>query len=297
MIIRGREYDFSSNVYIMGILNVTPDSFSDGGKHNEKNLALEKALSMIEEGAQIIDIGGESTRPGFEYVSTEEEIARVVPVIEAIRDRDKDIVISVDTTKSEVARAAIEAGADIINDVSGFLLDDKMVDVCIEYNVPAVLMHDSGYFNEGSGYYREDLAQYQKNRAEFSDAGNYIERLVSELGIICDRAIEKGFDHDLIIVDPGVGFGKTREENLIAIRDLDKVCQMGYPVLLGCSRKSVVGLSLELPVTQRVEGTIVTSIYGAMKGAGILRVHDVKENNRAVNMFKAIEYLSVNPSK
>lgn len=270
MIIRGRDFDFDKNTYIMGILNATPDSFSDGGNFYLKENAIKHAKEMIEQGAHIIDIGGESTRPGFEAVSEEEEIERVVPVIEAIREFS-DVVISVDTTKANVAYQSIMAGADIINDVSGFLLDEKMYEVAIKTNAPCVLMHDGNYF-------KEDSEQ------------SYIDKLKRELCEIADKAIEKGVDKDKIILDPGVGFGKTVNENLLIIKHIDKLCKLNYPVLLGCSRKSVIGKTLDLPVNERLEGTITTSVLGAYLGCHIIRVHDVLENKRAVDMLNAIKY-------
>lgn len=278
MIIRNKDFNFELDTYIMGILNVTPDSFSDGGKHNDLLDAVKKARTMIEEGADIIDVGGESTRPGFTYVSEEEELKRVIPVIKKLRQECPDIIISIDTTKAIVAKEAILAGADIINDVSGFLLDDKMASVAKELDVPCILMHDGGYFNEDADDTSEDDEEDEI----------YVERLVDELESICNRAIDLGIKWENIIVDPGVGFGKTLKQNLIIIRELDAVANLGYPVLLGCSRKSVIGKSLDLPVDERVEGTITTSIVGAINGASILRVHDVKENARAINMLKAI---------
>lgn len=272
MLIRNREFDFDAEVYIMGILNVTPDSFSDGGKHNDVDAAVNKALEMINDGADIIDIGGESTRPGFKYVDEEEEIARVIPVVKKLREVSKDIVISVDTTKSEVARQALLAGADIINDVSGFLFDNKMAEVAKKFEAPCILMHDGNYFTgKDERHYRE-----------------YIDKVVAQLGSICQRAIDSGIQSGNIIVDPGVGFGKSLEENLEIIRELDSVVNLGFPVLLGCSRKSVIGKSLNLPIDERVEGTITTSVIGAMNGAAILRVHDVKANFRAIKMLEAI---------
>lgn len=279
MIIRNRDFDFESDIYIMGILNVTPDSFSDGGKHNSLEDAVRMAKTMLEDGADIIDIGGESTRPGFEYVSETEELARVIPVIKRLREECPDVVISIDTTKSEVAKSAICAGADIINDVSGFLLDENMVIVAKELDVPCILMHDGNYF----------MSEIEKagDGAKECDE-QYMNRLVSELDIICKKAVDAGIRRENIIVDPGVGFGKTLNQNLTIIRELDELEDLEYPILLGCSRKSVIGKSLDLPVDERVEGTITTSIIGAMNGACILRVHDVKENTRAVKMLKAI---------
>lgn len=268
MKIRNTFFDFDKHTYVMGILNATPDSFSDGGLHFKLSDALLHAARMEEEGATIIDVGGESTRPGFAPVSVEEELARVIPVIEGIRAQS-DIVISVDTTKSEVAKAALEAGADIINDVSGFLLDERMAEIACRYNCPCVLMHDGNYF-------------------EPDTEAVYIDKFLKEIGQIADKAVNAGVNPNNIILDPGVGFGKSLRENLLVIKDVGKLRKLGYHVLLGCSRKSVIGKSLDLPSNERVEGTITTSIVGALGGCGIVRVHDVKENLRAIKMYEAI---------
>lgn len=280
MIIRNREFDFDRQTYIMGILNVTPDSFSDGGSHNETEAAIAHAMKMIEEGATIIDIGGESTRPGFSPVSAEDELERVIPVIKGIREKS-DIVISIDTTKAVVAKEAINAGADIINDVSGFLLDTDMARIAVETEAVCIFMHDGMYFENS----KEDT---KNNDFPTSCSSSYMNKLTFELKTITDKAVSQGVSAERIIIDPGVGFGKTLEENLCIIKRLE--CLKGkYPILLGCSRKSVIGKTLNVTVDKRLEGTIVTSIMGAQKGAGILRVHDVLENKRAVDMFKAID--------
>lgn len=276
MIIGNKEFDFNNDIYIMGILNVTPDSFSDGGKYNNIDVAVKHAIEMQQNGADIIDIGGESTRPGFSAVDESEEIERVVPVIEAIR-KATDIPISIDTTKAEVARQAVIAGADIINDVSGFLLDNNMYGVAAKLDAPCVLMHDGNYFTENI---------VGDNESESTT--DYIGKLKRELVYIAEKAVGSGINPHNIILDPGVGFGKTLNENLLIVKHMDEFKELGYPVLLGCSRKSLIGLSLDLPVNERVEGTLVTSIMGAMYGASILRVHDVKENVRAVRMLKAV---------
>ena len=272
MYIRNREFDFDKHTYIMGILNVTPDSFSDGGSHKDVDRAISHALLMIEEGADMIDIGGESTRPGFSPVSEEDELARVIPVVEGLR-AVSDIVISVDTTKSLVAKRALEAGADIINDVSGFLLDDNMVNVARKSNAPCILMHDGNYFKND----------------EVSDESvpEYVEKVVAQMQDIVGKAINAGVDGDKIIIDPGVGFGKSHRENLALVKELSRF-QGKYPILLGCSRKSIIGKALDVTIDKRLEGTIVTSIYGAMAGAGIVRVHDVAANKRAIAMYEAI---------
>lgn len=250
---------------IMGILNVTPDSFSDGGKWNGVDAALRHAEEMIDEGADIIDIGGESTRPGHEQISVSEEIERVLPVIEAVKARF-DIPVSLDTYKSEVAAAGIKAGADILNDIWGFKYDGKMAVVVADADVPCILMH---------------------NR-ESTEYDNYPAQVFDELKERVDIALSAGVKRENIILDPGIGFGKTYEQNLILMNDLEKMNDLGLPWLLGTSRKSMIGLTLDLPADERVEGTIATSVIGVMKGCSILRVHDVKENLRAVRMTEAI---------
>ena len=249
----------------MGILNVTPDSFSDGGRWNGVDAALKHAEEMIDEGADIIDIGGESTRPGHEQISVSEEIERVLPVIEAVKARF-DIPVSLDTYKSEVAAAGIEAGADIINDIWGFKYDGKMARVVAAADLPCILMHN------------RESTEYEKYPAQVFD----------ELKESVDIALRAGVKRENIILDPGIGFGKTYEQNLILMNDLEKMNDLGFPWLLGTSRKSMIGLTLDLPADERVEGTIATSVIGVMKGCSILRVHDVKENLRAVKMTERI---------
>lgn len=271
MEIRGREFDFENETYIMGILNATPDSFSDGGKYFSVESALEHVRDMLEEGAAIIDVGGESTRPGFAPVSAQDEIKRVVPVIKGIREFS-DVPISIDTTKGAVAAAAINAGADIINDVSGFMFDKHMASTASHTRAKVILMHDGNYFDPVS-------------RLSTSD---YVRKVLSETMFVVKRALEAGVPKENIMIDPGVGFGKSVEENLMIINNLDRFCEMGYPVMLGCSKKSVIGKTLDLPTDQRMEGTLATSVIGAMAGVGILRVHDVRANLRAVKMTRAI---------
>jgi len=291
LIIRETEFDFDNETYIMGILNVTPDSFSDGGEHFSYNEAANHAKKMIDEGVHIIDIGGESTRPGFEPVGAEEEIERVVPVIKEIR-KFTSIPISVDTTKATVARAAIEAGADIINDVSGFLKDKEMGKFAAESGVPSILMHDSFYFND------DILNKENRNLSyiieEATSKEKYLREVMAELKVLADGARLLGVKKENIILDPGIGFGKTLKQNLILLDSLKEMNEVGYPLLLGCSRKSVIGKSLDLPANERVEGTITTSVLAAQAGVSIIRVHDVKENLRAVKMLKAIRRGSAN---
>ncbi|MDF2542131.1 MAG: Dihydropteroate synthase [Herbinix sp.] len=260
-----KDFPLGEKTYIMGILNVTPDSFSDGGKHNHLEEALEHAHQMIEEGADIIDIGGESTRPNYTKISDEEEIARVVPIIETIK-KNWDIPISIDTYKSKVANAACKAGADLVNDIWGLKHDPEMAGIVKGANAAVCLMH-----NRQQVYYQ-----------------NFLEEFMTDMRECVDIALKAGITKDKIILDPGVGFAKTYEMNLSIIHHLNVLNELGLPVLLGTSRKSVIGLTLDLPVDKRVEGTIATSVIAVMKGCHFLRVHDVKENLRAVRMAEAI---------
>ena len=266
MIIGNKDFDVKNNTYVMGILNVTPDSFSDGGKWNNVDKAVAHAVKMAEEGAAIIDVGGESTRPGYTQITDDEEISRVVPVISAIK-KQLNIPISVDTYKSKVAKAALDAGADLVNDVWGFKYDKDMAKVVVEYNATCCLMHN-------------------KDKIEYKD---FINDMISETLECADIALNSGVKKENIILDPGVGFGKTYEMNLLAIKHLDKLCQAGYPVLLGCSKKSVIGNTLDLPINERLEGTLVTTVMAVLSGCAFVRVHDVKENIRAVKMAQAIK--------
>lgn len=264
-----KEFEFGQKVYIMGILNATPDSFSDGGRYEAVEPAMQQVGRMIADGAHIIDVGGESTRPGHTPISSEEEIRRIIPIIRSIRER-YDIPVSVDTSKSSVARAALHAGADLINDVWGFLRDKDMAAVAAEYDVPVCLMHN------------RDHADYV----------NFLDEVVSDLRKSVALARKHGVRQENIILDPGIGFGKTYEQNLFLLGHLETICGLGYPVLLGASRKSVIGLTLRLPVEEREEGTIATSVVGAMKGCSIVRVHDVRANARALRMTEAIRNAS-----
>lgn len=265
MRIGNKEYKLGERTYIMGILNVTPDSFSDGGKFNEIEAAVRQAKKLVEDGADIIDVGGESTRPGAEYVTEEEEIKRVVPIIKAIK-KELDITISIDTYKSKTAEEAIKAGADIINDIWGAKYDKNMAKVAAKYNVPIILMHN-----------REDKP-YE----------NLMEDVINDLQESIDIALEAGVKKENIILDPGIGFAKTYEENLMVMNKCEVIRAMGYPVLLGTSRKSMIGLTLNLPVNERVEGTLATTVMGIMKGMEFIRVHDVLENKRVVVMTDTI---------
>ena len=266
MLIGDRKFDTENGVYVMGILNVTPDSFSDGGLWTERDAALRQAGRMAEEGAAIIDIGGESTRPGHTPVSAEDEAARVLPVIEAVK-RETGLPVSIDTYKAEVARAALEAGADMVNDIWGLRRDGgEMAALIAGTGAACCLMHN-------------------RERAEYAD---FMADMLSDLRetlAIADRA---GIARSSIVLDPGIGFGKTYEQNLIAMNRLDELLAFGCPVLLAASRKSVIGLTLDLPADERMEGTIATTVAGVLRGAAFVRVHDVKENLRAARMALAI---------
>lgn len=265
MIIGNKTFDTENGYYIMGILNVTPDSFSDGGKWDSIDAARAHALQMAEEGASIIDIGGESTRPGYEKISDEEEAARVVPVIEAVK-RDTGLPVSLDTYKSAVAEAGLAAGADMINDIWGFKYDPAIAAVTARAGAACCLMQN-------------------REKAEYDDL---MRDLMADLSESVRIAITAGVPKEKIMIDPGIGFGKTYEHNLEVMAVLQKLGEMGYPVLLGTSRKSMIGLTLDLPADQRLEGTIATTVIGMMKGCRFFRVHDVKENMRALKMTEAI---------
>lgn len=265
MKIGNKEFKIGERTFVMGILNITPDSFSDGGKFNEIELAVERAKKMVEEGADIIDIGGESTRPNAAFVSEEEEINRVVPIIKAIKE-SMDITISIDTYKSKTAEEAIKAGADIINDIWGFKKDENMAKVASKYEVPCILMH-----NRISKSYNDLMKD-----------------VILDLEESIKIALDAGVKRENIILDPGIGFAKTYEENLIVMNNLEMVVDMGYPVLLGTSRKSMIGLALDLPANERVEGTVATTVMGIIKGCHLIRVHDVLENKRACVMTDTI---------
>ena len=265
MRIGNREFKDTGGTYIWGILNVTPDSFSDGGAHNTIDSALKAVEQMLADGADVIDLGGESTRPGYTTLSEEEEIGRIVPVIREIK-KQFDVPLSVDTYKSSVARAALEEGADCINDIWGLKWDNRMAEVIAEYQVPCCLMHN-----------RKE-AVYE----------NLIEDVLADLRETLQLAEEAGIDRNRIILDPGIGFAKSFEENLQMLKHMDALKELDCPLLLGASRKSVIGLALDLPVSERVEGTLVTTVMAVLKGYQHIRVHDVKENRRAIAMAQAI---------
>ncbi|MDO5548400.1 MAG: dihydropteroate synthase [Eubacteriales bacterium] len=265
MIIGNKTFDTEHHTYIMGILNVTPDSFSDGGKWNTRDAALRHTEEMIADGMDLVDIGGESTRPGYTKLSDQEEMDRVVPMIEAVK-AEFDIPISVDTYKSDVAKAALAAGADLVNDIWGLKYDEKMAEVIARSGAACCLMH---------------------NRAE-AVYEDYLPDVLDDLRACVRLAKQAGIADEKIILDPGIGFGKTLEHNLQLTNHLEMLHTLGYPVLLGTSRKSMIGLTLDLPKEEREEGTLATTVLGVMKGCAFVRVHDVKKNRRAVDMTEAI---------
>jgi dihydropteroate synthase len=252
---------------MMGILNLTPDSFSDGGNFDSLNLALEHAKIMLQEGADIIDIGGESTRPGSTKVSKDEELERIKDVVQTILNKT-DAFVSVDTYKWEVAKEVLKMGVPMINDIWGLQHNENMAKVVAEYDAYIVIMH-----NQDGTDYKKDI----------------IDSMIEFFNKSIQIALNAGIDKNKIILDPGIGFGKTTKQNMIVINRLEELNILGYPILLGTSRKSIVGNILDLPSNQRLEGTIATNVIGALKGCNIFRVHDVKENLRAIKVAKAIK--------
>lgn len=257
---------FKDHTYIMGILNVTPDSFSDGGNFNNIDQALRHTEEMIRDGADIIDVGGESARPGYTLIPDDDEIERVCPVIEKIKE-NFDIPVSVDTYKHKVAEAAVKIGADLINDIWGFRYDNgEMAALAAKYSMPVCLMHN-----------RKD-----------TDYTDFLSDVTDDLAECIKIARNAGLSDDLIMIDPGIGFAKSLEQNLQLTQNLEVLDKLGFPILLGTSRKSMIGLSLNLPVTERLEGTLVTTVLAAQKNCLFVRVHDVKENKRAVTMTEKL---------
>lgn len=263
-----KELKLGERTLIMGILNVTPDSFSDGGRYNHTDRAVAHALEMIEDGADIIDIGGESTRPGHEPVSLNEELKRVIPIVEAIHREDPHIPISVDTYKAEVARQSLAAGAHIINDIWGCKADPLMAEVAAEYQCPVILMHN-----------RHDR-----------DYGDLMQDVEADLLASVEIARRAGVKDEKIILDPGIGFAKDYHENLRVMQALDRLVGLGFPLLLGTSRKRFIRTTLDLPVDELIMGTAATVALGIAQGCQMMRVHDVKEIKRMAKMCDAIIY-------
>lgn len=273
MIIGNRTFDDRGKTYIMGILNVTPDSFSDGGRYNNTDRALFHAEQMLKDGADIIDVGGESSRPGFEMVGDDEELKRVIPVISEIKKRF-DVPVSVDTFHSRVAKESAEAGADMINDIWGLNYagnDISMAKVVKDTGVSVCIMHNNDNI-------------YKAENADKYTIDNNINNIINDLKKSVNLAKEYGIEDDRIMIDPGVGFAKDYAMNMAVIANIERFFMLGYPILLGTSNKSVIGLALDLPIDERLFGTVATSVYAAGKGVQFLRVHDVKSNRQAALM-------------
>ncbi len=266
------QYDLHARTYIMGVLNVTPDSFSDGGKHFKFEAALKRGLEIVEAGADFIDVGGESTRPGADDVPIDEEIKRVIPVIEKLA-KSTQVPISIDTYKSEVAERALDAGAVIVNDISGLHFDQRMADIVNRKKASIILMHIKGT---------------PKTMQMHPEYQNVVEDICTYLQEGIRLANDKGIEQ--IIIDPGIGFGKTVGHNLEIIKHLKKFKRFGYPVLVGPSRKSFIGKILDLPVDERFEGTAAAVAVAVINGANIVRIHDVKEMKRVTQIVDAILY-------
>ena len=257
---------------IMGILNVTPDSFSDGGDYYTKEKAVNHAIKLLEEGADIIDVGGESTRPGSKAIDANEELERVIPVIEELLYRKPDTIISIDTSKSEVAERAVKIGVSIINDVSGGIFDEKIFYISSKYNVPIVLMH-------------------MKGKPENMQLSPSYDNVINEISYYFEDRIKTALSYNVekIILDPGIGFGKRVEDNYLIIRNLDKFKKLNYPILIGISRKSFLGKSLNLEIKNRDNSTIIAETLSAIKGAKVIRTHNVKN---AVELKNMLTYLT-----
>lgn len=264
----GRVLEFGQKTLIMGILNVTPDSFTDGGRYLNTDAAVAHALEMKAEGADIIDVGGASSRPDSTMAAAEEELKRILPVIKKLAQ--EDIIISVDTFRAEVARQALSEGAHIINDIGGLQLDHELAGVLAEWQSPAVLMHNRLQLNQGQPYF--DL----------------IADIIAELSNSIDTAVAAGLPLEQIIIDPGLGFGKSVAENRLLIKNLQDFKSLGRPILLGASRKTFIGRTLDLEVEERLEGSLAAVALGIMNGADIVRVHDVKQSKRVAQMTDAV---------
>lgn len=262
--VRDKEIEIGKRTYIMGILNMTPDSFSDGGKYNTLEKGMERALKMIEDGADIIDVGGESSRPGYKPVTAEEELRRINDIVKKLQE--VNTIVSVDTMKSKVAEESLKNGAHIINDIWGLQRDADMAKVVADYGAGIVIMHN------------KDVAEYDD---VLKDVISFLEKSI-------DIALKAGIKEENIMIDPGIGFGKILEHNLTLMKRLDELKVLGFPILLGTSRKSMIGYVLNLDVNERVEGTAATVAIGISKGADIVRVHDVKEMTRVAKMTDAM---------
>jgi dihydropteroate synthase len=269
---KNKSMDLSSRTHLLGVLNVTPDSFSDAGKFFKLDDAVRQGIKMAEEGADIIDVGGESTRPGSNPITSAEELSRVIPVIVSL-SKQIDVPISIDTYKAKVAKEALNAGAQMINDISALRFDPEMKRVTSEYKVPIVLMHIKG-----------TPRNMQENPFYEDVIGEITEYLKESIHI----ALEVGISKDKIIIDPGIGFGKRLEDNLNILKNLKNFSILSCPVLIGCSRKSFIGKILELPVEERLEGSLAALAVAVMNGANMVRVHDVKESKKVTKMVDAV---------
>jgi len=269
---RDKELEIGTKTYIMGVLNLTPDSFYDGGKYTQLEKALKHVEQMIDEGADIIDIGGESTRPGSLAISLEEECERVIPIIKEINKRF-DTIISIDTTKSEVAYEALKEGASIVNDISGLKFDEKVADVAKEFNAAVVIAHTSSR--------PEDMQNH-------TDYSSLLDDILEALRNSINIAVEKGIDNRSILVDPGFGFGKTTKQNLILLKNLSRFCELEKPILIGTSNKSFIGKTLNADINNRIEGTAATVVIGILNGAAIVRVHDISYMKKVSAMVDAV---------
>lgn len=270
--IRNRTFDFEKEKFIMGILNITPDSFSDGGLYNSIEKALKHVQTMIQEGADIIDIGGESTRPGAEKITEEEEKKRTIPIIKEIRKNFPDIPISIDTYKASIAEEALKNGADIINDISGLQFDEKMQNIAREFDAPVIIMHI-----KGTPKNMQQNPQYEDIMKEL------LEYFDERINALTDFGIKK------IIIDPGIGFGKRLEDNLKIIKNIEEFSIFNLPILLGVSRKSFIGNVLNKTVENRLYGSAAANAYVLLKGANIIRVHDITPHKDLIKMLKAIK--------
>jgi dihydropteroate synthase len=277
-----KTFDFGKKTYTMGILNITPDSFSDGGFYVEKDSAYKRALNIIEEGADILDIGAESSRPGSDPVDNIEEWSRLEPVLEQLAGKIS-IPISLDTYKSDVAEKALRMGVEIINDISGLKMDKKMAEVVAKYDAYIVIMHMRG-----------NPKNNPKNMQENPYYENVVDKVISELEESIKIAEEAGIKREKIILDPGIGFAKRFEDNLILIKNIDKIAALGYPLLLGVSRKRFIGEILDNPTDRRLAGSLAVAVYSASKGVDIMRVHDVRETVEALKVTEAILKAGIN---
>jgi len=281
--------DLDKKTYIMGIINLTPDSFSGDGLLNQaevEDAALGQAFRFVQEGADVLDLGAESTRPGARKLDASEELERILPALTLIRKKLPDILISVDTYKSEIARACLGRGADIINDVWGFQYDPGMAAVVAKFDATAVLMHNREL---GARAVNSDLG----GRYEDVDYQDIVSEVRSWLATSVEIARAAGVSDDKIILDPGIGFGKTIDQNLYLLKHLDALLELDFPILLGVSRKGFIGHTLNLPQGERLEGSLAANAWGMMMGASILRVHDVKETVRLARMLDAIRNANV----